>query len=267
MNFLDAVILGVVEGVTEFLPVSSTGHLILVGHFIGLPNSEFLKTFEIAIQLGAILSVAVIYFKSLFANRSIMLRIAVAFAPTAVLGALLYKVVKTVFLESNQLIAWSLLIGGVAIILFEWRNRRIAEAKESKNQKSADSPTLAEEVTLQKSFWIGVFQSLAMIPGVSRSGATIIGGMALGVSRKNIVEFSFLLAFPTMLAATTLDLWKSRTIFNLDNLSLLAVGLVVSFLVAWVAIKFFLNFIQRNTFTVFGVYRIAAGILLLLFFL
>lgn len=266
MNFLDAVILGIVEGITEFLPISSTGHLILTGRFLDLPQSEFLKTFEIAIQLGAILSVAVIYFKSLFADRSVMTRIALAFAPTAVLGALLYKIVKTVFLESDRLIAWSLLIGGIVIILFEWRNSQKAETREGKKQGSEEVP-LAQEITLQKSFWIGVFQSLAMIPGVSRSGATIIGGMSLGISRKNIVEFSFLLAFPTMLAATLLDIWKSRDVFTEENISLLAVGFAVSFVVAWAAIKFFLNFIKRNTFTVFGIYRIVIGVLLLLFFL
>lgn len=266
MNFLDAVVLGIVEGLTEFLPISSTGHLILAGRFLGLPQSEFLKTFEIAIQLGAILSVAVLYFKSLFADWSVMTRIAVAFAPTAVLGALLYKIVKTVFLESNQLIAWSLLIGGIVIILFEWWSSKKKGAREAEEQKLTGT-SLSQEITLQKSFWIGVLQSLAMIPGVSRSGATIIGGMSLGISRKNIVEFSFLLAFPTMLAATMLDVWKNRAVLTEENLSLLIVGLVVSFLVAWAAIKFFLNFIKRNTFMIFGVYRIAVGILLLVFFL
>lgn len=266
MNFFDAIILGVVEGLTEFLPVSSTGHLILTGYLLGLPNSDFLKTFEISIQLGAILAVAVIYFKSLFADRLVMIRILVAFLPTAVLGAVLYKIVKTVFLESYQLIAWSLLIGGAIIILFEWRRKKILKP-EKVEQKKSQKLALVEEIDLKKSFWLGIIQSLAMIPGVSRSGATIIGGMALGVSRRNIVEFSFLLAFPTMLAATSLDIWKSRTVFDEHNFLLLAIGLIVAFLVAWASIKLFLGFIKKNTFTVFGIYRILIGILLLLFFI
>ncbi len=258
--------MGIIEGITEFLPVSSTGHLILAGRFLGLAQTDFLKTFEIAIQLGAILSVAVVYFKTLFTSRAIIERIAVAFLPTAFFGALLYKIVKEVFLESDRLIAWSLLLGGIAILIFEWREARKQKTKKEESKIQAEI-ALAEDISFKKSFWIGVFQSLAMIPGVSRSGATIIGGMALGVSRKNIVEFSFLLAFPTMLAATCLDVWKSREVFTSDNISLLAVGFVFSFLVAWLAIKFFLNFIRKNTFIIFGFYRILVGFLLLIFFI
>ncbi len=261
MNFWDAIILGIVEGLTEFLPVSSTGHLILMGNLMGLEQTEFLKTFEIAIQLGAILSVAVIYYKSLFVNFEMMQRLAMAFLPTAILGFIFYKIIKEVFLESEKLIVWSLLIGGVAIILFEWKN--IYKQKEG----GLKTEKIEKEITLKKAFWIGVFQALAMIPGVSRSGATIIGGMAMGVSRKNIVEFSFLLAFPTMLAATVLDVLKNQEVFNSDSFGLLLWGFIVSFGVALLSIKFLIGFVKKHTFIGFGVYRIILAILFFIFIL
>ncbi len=258
MDFLDAFLLGVVEGVTEFIPVSSTGHLILASSFLKIPTTEFLKSFEIVIQLGAIMAVVVLYFKKLL-DISLLKRLATAFLPTAVIGLMFYKVIKTFLLGNVLVVISALFVGGVLLVLFEWwyKSRNIVEIEEGK----------VEEVSLSQAFRIGLFQSLAIIPGVSRSGATILGGLSIGISRKTIVEFSFLLAIPTMLAATSLDLLESYSIFSYSNLELLLVGLLTSFFVALVVIKWFLSYIQKHSFMVFGFYRIIAslGLYLVLF--
>ena len=250
MNIIQAIILGIVEGITEFLPVSSTGHLILASRLLAIPSSEFLKSFEISIQLGAILAVVFLYGKRI--NLQTAKRVGAAFLPTAVVGFTLYPLVKHVLLDSIDTVLFSLLIGGIILILFEWLHGE----KDFGIERISDIPYRTAVV-------IGLFQSIALIPGVSRAAATIVGGLWMGVRRKTIVEFSFLLAVPTMLAATALDILKSGAISNSRELGLLAVGGVTSFLVALAAIKFFLKFIQRNSFVWFGVYRVTVAVILL----
>jgi len=254
MNVLNAIILGIVEGITEFLPISSTGHLILASQILRIPTTEFLKSFEISIQLGAILAVVVLYWKTLFLDIHVIKKVVVAFIPTMALGFVFFKIIKYFFLGNGQLVLWSLFLGGVFLIIFELL---YCEKQETIEDLSV--------ISYKKSFFIGVFQSLAMIPGVSRSAATIIGGLSLGMKRKTIVEFSFLLAVPTMIAATALDLFKSAGAFSLAQFHLLAVGFVTSFVVAMVGIKFLLNFIRHHTFVTFGIYRILVAIIFWLF--
>ena len=251
MDLFHALILGVVEGVTEFLPISSTGHLIIASKLLGMPQTDFLKTFEIAIQLGAILSVVVLYWRSLLVDVEIIKRVAAAFIPTAVLGLIFYKFVKNVLLGNTHVVLWSLLLGGVVLVIFEMAHREKRDAIDD-----------IKRMTIMQAVIIGVFQSLAMVPGVSRSAATIIGGLCLGVSRKVIVEFSFLLACPTMAAATGLDLMKSAHDFSANQFSFLAVGFLAAFAVGVLSIQFLLFFVRNNNFISFGIYRIIAAVLL-----
>lgn len=252
MSILQAVILGIIEGITEFLPISSTGHLILTSEILKISQTEFLKTFEIAIQLGAILSVVVLYWKS-FLNWEVLQRLIVALLPTAVVGFVFYKLVKDIFLQSEQIVLWSLLLGGILLILFElWHG-------EEEGAPLAEGHPL-ETLPYKKAVLIGLAQSIAIIPGVSRAAATILGGLFLGLKRKIIVEFSFLLAVPTMLGATGLDLVKSNTGFSSDQLTILFAGFATSFVVAILAIKFLLKFIQSHSFVPFGIYRILVAL-------
>jgi len=246
MDLSTAAILGIVEGVSEFLPISSTGHLILASSLLGLKHTDFLKSFEIAIQVGAIASVVVLYWRSLLVDTNILKKVIVAFIPTGIMGLTLYKLIKQFLLGSAPVVLWSLLIGGVLLIVFELWHR-----------EKADAVAEVGEISWRQALIIGCFQSIAMIPGVSRSAATIVGGLLLGLRRKVIVEFSFLLAAPTMLAATAYDLLKSGSQFSLDQLQFLAVGFATSFVVALLSIKFLLRYIQTHTFIAFGVYRIA----------
>jgi undecaprenyl-diphosphatase len=254
MTLLIAGLLGLVEGLTEFLPVSSTGHLILAGRLLGLVQSDFLKSFEIIIQLGAILAVVVLYWKQLWSWPTIK-KLFVAFLPTAIIGFAAYKLVKTYLLGSEQVVLGALFLGGVAIICFEWWFKTRPTKRLSIEATEMGQPTYKQAAA------IGLFQAVAIIPGVSRSAATIIGGLWLGLSRPTIVEFSFLLAVPTMLAATGLDLVKNFNQFSADQFDLLAVGFLVSFIVALGAIKFLLSYVRRYDFTPFGVYRIAIALL------
>ncbi|HOY10810.1 MAG TPA: undecaprenyl-diphosphatase UppP [Candidatus Omnitrophota bacterium] len=248
--------LGVVEGLTEFLPVSSTGHLILTARFLGLPESEFLKSFEVMIQLGAILAVVVVYARSLLVRVEVLKRLLAAFIPTGVAGLVLYKFIKKFLLGNADVVVASLFLGGLFLVIFEKFYREEPGAKDDLSRLSYRDAVL-----------IGLCQSLAMVPGVSRSAATIIGGLVLGLRRKTIVEFSFLLAIPTMLAASAFDLLKSAGDFSLGEgaLSFLAVGFGASFVVAMLSIKFFLHFIQRNDFSIFGFYRILAAVAFYIF--
>jgi len=255
MTIIQTVILGVVEGLTEFLPISSTGHLILSSHLLKMVQSDFLISFQISIQLGAILSVVVLYFKKFLLNVEIIKRISVAFLPTAVVGFLFYGFIKNVLLGSMATVLWSLLLGGIALIVFEFWYK----SKELTREKSV------ADISYSHCFFIGLFQTIAVIPGVSRAGATILGGLWLGVPRKTIVEFSFLLALPTMAGATGLDLIKNASGFSYDQFGILAIGFVVSFITAVLAIKFLLSFIQKHTFVSFGVYRIILAIVFLIF--
>jgi undecaprenyl-diphosphatase len=255
MNLLAAVILGIVEGATEFLPVSSTGHLILAGSLLHIPQTDFTKSFDIAIQLGAILAVVFLYWNTL-GNREIWKRLVMGFLPTAVIGLVLYKPIKTYLLGSTAVVISSLIIGGVILIVFEWSYRKRIPLVE-------DEAAMAD-ITYTHCVLIGLCQSIAVIPGVSRSAATILGGLALGLQRKIVVEFSFLLAIPTMLAATALDLLQSAGSFSASEVGYLTAGFIVSFLVAIISIKLFLGMIKTYDFIPFGIYRILIGLLFLL---
>ncbi len=236
--------LGVVEGISEFLPISSTGHLILASELLRIPQTDFHKSFEIIIQLGAIASVIVLYWKSFFNVENIK-KLMVAFVPTGIIGLALYKIVKTYLLGNDHIVLWSLFLGGIALIVFEFIHRE---------PEGAQGDIAA--VSYKQSFLIGFFQSIAIIPGISRSAATIVGGLLLGLKRKTIVEFSFLLAVPTMLAASGLDLLKNASSFSMDQFGILAIGFITSFVVAIISIKFLLSFIQKHNFISFGIYRI-----------
>jgi len=252
MNLLHAMILGLIEGITEFLPISSTAHLIMANSLLGIQQTAFTKSFDIAIQFGAILSVVVLYWKELFVNREVAKRVIVAFVPSAVIGLFLYRIIKSFLFESKPIIIGALILGGAGLIVFELLHK--------------EKPSALDDLAVlpySKCLVLGLWQSLAMIPGVSRSAATIIGGLLLGLRRKQIIEFSFLLAVPTMLAATALDLIKSGSSFTLDQFGLLVIGFVVSFIVALMSIKFLLSYIRRNNFIPFGIYRVVIGIALL----
>ena len=245
MDTATSIILGIVEGFSEFLPISSTGHLILAGRLLGVGAGEFVKSFDIAIQLGAILSVVVLYWRHLLIDLETIKKLAVAFVPTGIIGFILYKIIKQFLLGSSTVVLWSLLLGGIVIILFE-------RLYHEKNESTED----LAGVTYRQSFWVGVFQAIAVIPGVSRSAATIIGGLILGMKRKLIVEFSFLLAVPTMLAATVYDLYKNGAAFSFSELNYLIIGFLTSFIVALASIQFLLAFVKSHTFVFFGIYRI-----------
>ncbi|MCD4780194.1 MAG: undecaprenyl-diphosphatase UppP [Candidatus Omnitrophica bacterium] len=254
MTIIECIILGIVEGITEFLPISSTGHLILAEHLMKMPQTEFLKSFDIAIQVGAILAVVILYARSLILNKEIFLRVSAAFIPTAVIGFILYKLIKKFLLGNAYIVAVSLFVGGIILILFERKHQ----------EKETDLDDIVG-MTYKQAVLIGLFQTLAVVPGVSRSAATIIGGLLLGLKRKTIVEFSFLLAVPTMLAATGFDLLKSGMSFSSDQFMLLGLGSLVSFVIAVFSIKFLLFFIKNHDFVPFGVYRILVAIVFLIF--
>jgi undecaprenyl-diphosphatase len=247
LTTLETVILGIVEGLTEFLPISSTGHLILVSNLLGIQQTEQHKAFEVSIQLGSILAVVFLYFKK-FLDTNLMKRILIAFIPTGILGFVLYKIIKSLF--NPYIVVFMLIFGGLLLILIELYHKN----------KSYDINSIYE-VSYQKAFLIGVFQSLAMIPGTSRSGATIVGGLLLGLNRKTAAEFSFMLAVPTMFMATFYDAYKNHSNFNLSDWENLIVGFTVAFISALFAIKWLLKFISNHSFILFGIYRIILGIL------
>ncbi len=253
MNAIHALIFGLVEGITEFLPISSTGHLILTAHLLGLSQTEFVKSFEIIIQLGAILAVLVLYGRSFLLNPEVLKRLVVAFIPTGILGLFFYKLIKR-FLLGETVVLWSLFLGGIFLIFFERWYR----------EEKSDADAIAF-ISYPQAFLIGVFQSIAMIPGVSRAAATICGGLILGIKRKTIVEFSFLLAVPTMLAASILDLLKSGNVFSGAQFHSLLIGFIASFVTAVFSIQFLLRFIKTHRFSAFGFYRIIFVVLFLLF--
>ena len=254
-NTLDAfhsIILGIVEGITEFLPVSSTAHLILASHALRIGETEFLKSFEIIIQLGAILSVVVLYWRK-FLDIEVLKKLVVAVFPTGVIGLTVYKAIKGYLLGNVMVVLIALIVGGVALIVFERFDRGV--------EREVDF----SEITYRKAFLIGLFQAIAVIPGVSRSAATIVGGSLIGVGKRTIVEFSFMLAVPTMLAASGLELIKNRSALH-GNMPVLAIGFVVSFITAILAIKSFLSYIKKRDFSLFGWYRIALAIVFFLAF-
>jgi undecaprenyl-diphosphatase len=256
---MHGIILGIVEGLTEFLPVSSTGHLILVGQLLGF-NDDKGKVFEIAIQFAAILAVVWEYrarlahtltsIKSEPASSRLAINLIVAFLPAAVLGFLFLKQIKS-YLFNPIVVASAFIIGGFLIL---WAERR-------QHVIHAES---IDDMTWRDALKVGFAQALAMIPGTSRSGATIIGGLFFGLSRLAATEFSFFLAIPTMFAATFYDVYKNRDLFSMDDIALFAVGGTVSFISAFVAVRGLIRFISRHDFTVFAWYRIVFGIIVLI---
>jgi undecaprenyl-diphosphatase len=255
MDLLQSLLLGVIEGITEFLPISSTGHLILATEFLGIPHTEFQKSFEIIIQLGAIFAVVALYWKA-FLDLEVLKRLFAAFIPTAVIGFVLYSFIKSALIGNTTVVLWMLFLGGIALIIFELFHREREDATEHTADMSYTQAVL-----------IGFFQAIAVVPGVSRSAASILGGLLAGLKRTTIVEFSFLLAVPTMIAATGYDIIKSASVFSTDQFGLLAAGFISSFIVAMLAIKFLLAFVKSHTFIGFGIYRIALAALFFLFIL
>jgi len=240
MNVLSAIILSIIEGVTEFLPISSTGHMILASTLLKIAETDFVKSFEIIIQLGAILAVIVLYWKKLWFYN---MRVLIAFIPTAIVGFLLYKFIKDSLLGNPWIVVWSLGLGGILLIFLEKFH--------TEKQKN---------MSLRDAFIIGIAQSFSIIPGVSRAAATIAGALLLGVKRETAVEFSFLLAIPTMAAATGLDLIKSAHNFSGNDYMLLTVGFVGAFITALITVTWFIKFVKTHTFIPFAIYRIAAAL-------
>ena len=248
MTIFDAIILGTLEGLTEFLPISSTGHLIMASHLLGLEQTNAHKTFEVAIQLGSILAVLFLFAKRLLVDKILWVKIIIAFLPTAVFGFLFYKTIKALF--GIETVAIMLVVGGIIFLIIEYFRRNHDDSKD----KTIDDLSIKEALT------IGLFQSFSMVPGTSRSGATMIGGLFAGLSRKSAAEFSFLLAIPTMFVATFYDLYKNRSEMIIDDYSLLAIGFVTAFGVAFVTVKAMMKFLTTHTFVAFGVYRIIVGL-------
>ena len=247
MNAFHVLLLGAIEGFSEFLPISSTAHLLLASSALGLEETNFLKSFVIVIQFGAILAVVSLYWRTLTTNWEADKRLLAAFAPTALVGFLFYKLIKDVLLESSLVMLSALFLGGVILILFEYfyKDKNLEEKEDS-----------LSTIPYGKAFLIGLAQAIAVIPGVSRAGATIIGGLLLGVGRKTIVEFSFLLAIPTMAAAAGFDLLQNAASFSLAQFHLLLLGFIASFVFALFGVTFLLNYVKNNSFIGFGIYRI-----------
>lgn len=255
MNYFEAIILAIIEGLTEYLPVSSTGHMIIASSIMGIQADKFVKLFTVAIQFGAILSVVVLYWKRFFQSIDFYFKLLVGFLPAAVLGFLLNDYIDAM-LENVIVVAASLMIGGIILLFVDTWFKQKEEEED------------AQELTYLKSFVIGCFQVIAMIPGVSRSAATIIGGLSQHLNRKAAAEFSFFLAVPTMAAATGYKMLKYHLDygFTTENLPVLLVGNVVAFIVAMVAIKGFISFLSKHGFKIFGWYRIVLGAAILLLY-
>ncbi len=254
MNLFHAFILSAIEGLTEFLPISSTGHLILASKLLGIAETDIVKTFEIVIQLGAILAVVTLYSRKLLTSFNLIKKLVVAFIPTAIVGFTLYPLIKSVLLGSSAITLNALFWGGIAIIGVEWfLKRKKAESKET------------SEVSYKQALIIGTFQSLSVVPGVSRAAATIIGGRLTGLDRPTATEFSFLLAIPTMFAASAFDIYKSRGDITQGWVLTLFFGTVLSFVFALLAVKFLIGYVKKHDFTAFGIYRIILAALFWLF--
>jgi undecaprenyl-diphosphatase len=252
MSILQAIIIAIIEGLTEFLPVSSTGHMILADSLMNIQDKEFAKTFEIVIQLGAIMAVLFLYIKRFFVGISIYSKLFVAFLPTGIIGFLAYKTIKH-YLFNPFTVSVSLIIGGVVLVLLDkWSEEKKSEYKD------------IEDISYAGAFKIGMIQCLSMIPGVSRAAATIFGGVFSGLDRKQAAEFSFLLAIPTMFAASGYDLLKEKDNIHSDDITILLIGALVAFIVAIIAVKGFIALLTKYGFKHFGYYRIVLGVLFLL---
>lgn len=248
MSYLQALVLAIIEGITEFLPVSSTGHMVIASAFMGIGKNTLTKNFEIVIQLGAILSVVVLYWRKFFTSFRFYLKLSFAFLPAAVVGALLGDYID-LLLESIWVVIAALFLGGIVLIFVD-RWFKHAEGTEE------------QEISWFQGFKIGCFQCIAIIPGVSRAAATIIGGMTVGLNRKTAAEFSFFLAVPTMLGASAKKMMASYKTIQHHEIVILLFGSFVAFLVAMVAIKAFIGFLKKYGFRWFGYYRIVVGIIL-----
>ena len=263
---LKAAVMGVVEGLTEFLPISSTGHLILAGSLLGFDDDKA-KVFDIAIQTGAIFAVILVYWQKIKSTvlalptqrsaRLFALNVLVGFLPAVVLGLLFGKFIKA-HLFTPVVVASTFILGGLIILWVEaWGRGGTSNAAQKPQVQSADDMRVLDALK------VGLVQCLAMIPGTSRSGATIIGGMLLGLSRKAATDFSFYLAIPTLIGAGAYSLYKERALLSMDDLPLFGVGLVVSFISAWLCVRWLLRYIASHSFVVFAWYRIAFGLLVL----
>lgn len=246
MTYLEALILAIIEGITEFLPISSTGHMVIASTFMGISENTLTKNFEIVIQLGAILSVVVLYWRKFLTSFRFYLKLALAFLPAAITGFFLEDYID-LLLANVWVVVVSLIIGGI-ILIFVDKWFRHAEGKEE------------QEISWFQGFKIGCFQCIAMIPGVSRAAATIIGGMAVGLNRRTAAEFSFFLAVPTMLGASAKKLMDSYATIQNHDIAILIFGSAVAFVVAMVAIRAFIGFLKNHGFIWFGYYRIIVGV-------
>ena len=247
MTTLQAIIIAIVEGITEFLPVSSTGHMIITQELLGMEINDFVKAFTVNIQFGAILSVIVLYWKRFFQTLDLYFKLFVAFIPAAVIGLLLSDFIDSL-LENVVVVAVMLVLGGIVLLFVDkWFNK----------------PAKDQTITYPTALKIGFYQCIAMIPGVSRSAATIIGGMTQKLDRKTAAEFSFFLAVPTMFAAAGYKLVQNYKTISAENIDTLILGNVVAFIVAMLAIKFFISFLTKHGFKVFGYYRIVVGLIIL----
>ncbi|KIM10061.1 MAG: UDP pyrophosphate phosphatase [Sulfurovum sp. FS08-3] len=255
MDIFDAIIIGTIEGFTEFLPISSTGHMIVASDFLGIEQSKLIKAYEVIIQLAAILAVMILYRDKLKPSQILLWqKIMVAFLPLAIIGYLFKDPIKALF--SIEIVAWMFIVGGVIFLIVEYFY------KEEKAHI-----TNVDELSYKQALWIGIAQLFSFIPGTSRAGATIIGGMLLKMDRKSSAEFSFLLAIPVMGAVSGYDLLKHYQDFIGIDYTPFVVGFVVAFVVAYITIKLFLAFLARFSFVAFGIYRILFGIVLLAFYL
>jgi len=256
MTVFQAILLAVIEGLTEFLPVSSTGHMILGSSLMGIQSDNFVKLFTVAIQLGAILSVIVLYFKRFFQSIGFYFKLLVAFLPAVFFGLLLSDKIDQL-LESSLAVAISLLVGGLILLFVDrWFNH--------------GDINNTDDITYGTAFKIGLFQCISMIPGVSRSASTIVGGMSQKLSRKTAAEFSFFLAVPTMFGATAkklFDFYQNGFVINQEQVNLLIIGNLVAFIVAMLAIRYFITFLQSRGFRIFGWYRIIVGGIILILLL
>lgn len=251
MTLLQSIVLAIIEGITEFLPISSTGHMVLTSYLMGIESDAFVKNYEVIIQFGAILAVLFVYWRRFLPNWSFYKKLFVAFLPTAIIG-LLVKDYVDVLLGKPDVVAWSFIIGGVLLI---WSDKFFSA-------RNSTGRTI-EQLTYKDSASLGFFQSIAMIPGVSRSAATILGGLTLGMTRKDAAEFSFFLGVPTLAAATLLKSLKVFKTVESSQVHLLLIGNLIAFVVAILAIKTFIRFLSTHGFKYFGYYRILMGLIFL----
>lgn len=252
MDIFQAIIMGIIEGFTEFLPISSTGHMIVASKFLGVPENELTKAYQVIIQFAAIMAVMLIYKEKITLKKiDLWVKLIVGFLPLAIVGFIFKDHIKVLF--NVETVAWMFIIGGFVFLIVEY----FYEEKEHHVSE-------VEEVSYMQALWVGIAQIFSLIPGTSRAGATIIGGLLTGLDRKTSMEFSFLLAIPVMVAVSGYDLLNHYKDFANAEWTAFIVGFVVAFIVAYITIKLFLAFIQRFTFVAFGIYRIIFGVILLM---